>query len=279
MDEFDWNNIDYTPAGSWDKRFFRGKGGRHTYDFVPRTEAQALLDEYSSNIGRNMKVKPFGKEQLEGAKRTIPGDSWDTLQSGGVFEPWRPDRVYLQKNASLDTLAHELAHAADPNVSQQAYDQHFREMQAGPPIADDDGDRVADDDGITPWRGDQRANDFRHYAKDALRSYESELLAEKVASDYARSRGFNYPDIGEYPAYYLDKYMNNWETSPAWREYVATTDPNNMEEIGFSRARPYQRAQQEYVEDLRNDHLFREAVGDFFNTAKTTYDRYKGTEF
>ena len=263
--------FDRTPSGSWRERFVtnrRGRDGKYVYDFVPTSEAQALLDEYSSLIGRDMQVKHFGEKQIKEAKKNVPGLDFEKNTRGGVFQPRTPDRVFLQKDAPLSTLAHELEHAADPNVSQQAQDQFVRNLEAGVPVSD----------GSRDWRN-ERADIFNYYTQGPLRTYENELLAEKAASDYEKSRGFDYRDIGLYPSHYLDKYMGNWETSPAWHHYLETTDPNNMEEIGFSRARPYQRAQQEYVEDLRSDPVFREAVGDYYNKAETIYNRYKGTEF
>ena len=265
--------FDNTPAGSWrENRLqkinpFRKK--ETVYEFVPTTEAQTLLDEYSSRIGRDMKVKHFGEEQLEDARRNVPNLDFTAEPTGGVFQPHTPDRVFLQKDANLATLVHELEHAADPNVSQQAYAQFVAELEADSPVHNYY---------MSIPNSDQRANIFRHYSQGPLRTYDYELLAEKAASDYEKKRGFDYKDIGDYPSHYLNEYMDNWTTSPAWRHYESTTNPDPfMEETGFSRARPYQKAQKEYVDELRSDDVFRGAVDEYFNKSKAIYDRYTGT--
>jgi len=265
--------LDNTPAGSWRPNRLQlinpFRKEETVYEFVPTPEAKALLDEYSSLIGRDMQVKHFGEEQLAQARKDVPKLGIDKTTNSGVFHPSSPDRVFLQKEAPLSTLVHELRHAADPNVSQQAYDQFTKELLEGSPVPANSG--------VKSWSKDQRANIFKHFSKDPLRTYESEILAEKAAADYEKSRGFDYRDIGDYPGHYLQKYIMGWTTSPEWAEYVATTDPDPfMGEIGFSRARPYQRAQQKYIDELRSDDVFRGAVDEYFNKAKTIYDSYKG---
>ena len=258
--------FDRTPAGSWRERFVtnrRGRDGKYVYDFVPTTEAQELLNEYSSHIGRDMQVKHFGEKQIADARKNVPGLNFDTHERGGVFDPSTPDRVFLQKDASLATLAHELKHASDPNLSQQSFDQFIRNLEAGAPVSN----------GSKDWRN-ERADAFKYYTQGPLRTYESELLAEQAASDYEKGRGFDYRDIGAYPSHYLNKYIKHWETSPAWHQYLETTDPTNMDDISFRRARPYQKAQLEYEEDLKNDLIFNDAVDEFLNSAEDIYNRY-----
>ena len=262
--------FDRTPAGSWRERFVtnrRGRDGKYVYDFVPTSEAQALLDDYSSLIGRDMQVKHFGEKQLAQARKDVPKLGIDTDTTSGVFHSSTPDRVFLQKDANLATLVHELTHALDPNLSQQAVDQFATELEANSPVHNYD---------MSIPNSDQRANIFRHYSQGPLREYDYELLAEKAASDYERKRDFDYPDIGDYPRYYLNRYMDNWMTSPAWRHYESTTDPTNTEDTPFSRARPFIKRQKEYADELRSDDVFRGAVDEYFNKAKTIYDSYKG---
>ena len=209
--------------------------------FIPSSEAQLLLDEYSKKIGRQMHVVPFTDKHIEEAKDAYGPD----FSPKAKFSNDRPNLVYLSEDSPIPTLVHELEHALDPNLANKNVRRLKKEYEAGVPIADDFGDRVADDDGVNPWMGDTNAIMFGHESSHPLHTYKAELLAEKAASDYVRSKGGTHRPINLYPKTYLDKFIRDWK--------------------------PYDK-----TEDDVSQYLLKEAQTDMYEKAQNIYNNMRG---
>lgn len=213
-----------TSAGSWEKNPWWQRINPLTPSgptrFVPSEAGEKILNEFKNRYGKTIHVVPnkpgaignlFGGEEPAGyfssggtgflseltkKRGGLIGEVGSAL-GGGSNDPLKRT-VHLEENPTAFTLAHELGHAFDPNLTSNWKDAIKQYKSAYEPK-----------NWINPSTFLQR------FIKPSQASFESEILAQKEAAKSFEKHGLkdeeSQQDLGQYPYSYIQQGLGRVE--------------------------------------------------------------------
>jgi len=219
----EWNQNTIS-AGSWEKNPWWQRINPLTPSgstrFVPSESGKKIINEFKNRYGKNIHVvpnKPNAVGNLFGGEE--PGGYFDaggtgflsdmyrqgysfqrrlgSALGGGSHDPLKRTVHLNQKNPTAFTLAHELGHAFDPNLTSNRNESIKQQNSAY----------------SSPYLSP--ANFLKRFISPSKATFKAEVLAQKEAKESFENQGIedieSKRDLGQYPYSYIPHGINQAE--------------------------------------------------------------------
>lgn len=215
-----------TSAGSWEKNPLWQRINPFTPSgptrFVPSESGKKILNEFKNRYGKNIHVVPnkpgaignlFGGQEPAGY--FSPGGTGFLANaypflSGGSNDPLKRTVHLDPKKPTAFTLAHELGHAFDPNLTSD-WRKSIKQQNSA-------------------YRSPTASEFLKGFISPSKATFEAEVLAQKEAKESFRNQGIedieSKQDLGQYPYSYIEQGLGQAEeqlTQPNVPDDLKTT--------------------------------------------------------